>query len=129
MSVHDPQDQELVRTIQGAWAPAAPDAEAFDARLRARLRGQQRRRVALGVAVAVAGVLVAASHLLGGPAPAPVEVVQAPAEPAPVVAVAELADSPVFFSQALDHDQRGFSLPGAYGALDTLFLQAQDQEL
>lgn len=129
MSAHDPQDQELVRTIQAAWAPAAPDPEAFDARLRARLRGQQRRRVALGVAAAAAVALVVTSHLSGGPAEPLPSVAQSPPEPAPAVATAEQPTGSVFFAQALDHDQRGFALPGAYGALDSLFLQASDQEL
>jgi hypothetical protein len=127
MSIQDPQDRDLIHTIQATWVPRAPDVRAFDARLHARLRDRQRRRVVASAVAVAALLLVVASHLLGGPEPGPSKLVElTPPEPTPAVAS---APSPAFFSQALDHDQRGFSLPGAYGALDTLFLQTADQEL
>ena len=124
MSEHAPQEQELVSTIRAAWVPGSSDPEAFHARLRGRLRGRRRRRSVLVVAVAAAVLAVGVSHLLGG-SPAP-PVVEPEARP---LAVVEPPTDGVFWSQALDHDQRSFALPGAYGALDTLFLQPRDQEM
>jgi hypothetical protein len=119
---------DWVHTIQDAWAPPPSDAQAFDATLHARLRGQRRRRAVLAGAAVAGLVLLGASHLIGGPQELGSPRVELPA-PAPVVATAEQGVGSSFFGQALDSDQRGFELPGAYGALDELFLDPYDQEL
>ncbi len=130
MTTHDSDSRALVQRIQEAWTPPPTDPRRFDAQLRSRLRAQGRQRTALVVAAAAAVLLVAASHLLGGGAePAPTLALPQAVEETPAVASAGAAAQGVFWSEALDHDQRGFSLPGAYGALDTLFLQPTDQEL
>ncbi len=130
MTPQDPDNRELVELIQDSWAPPPTDADAFDARLQGRLQGRKRRRAAVAGGGAVLVLAVLGSHLLGGFVQEPVPVAEAPASaPAPTVVQAEQDAEPVFWSQALDHDQRGFELPGAYGALDTLFLQPLDQEL
>jgi hypothetical protein len=79
-------------------------------------------------AAGAVAALVGVSHLVGGEVEPRAPIVEAPA-PSPVVASAEPATGSSFFAQALDHDQRSFELPGAYGALDELFLDPYDQEL
>ncbi len=130
-NTHDP----LVESIRDAWTPEPVDAKAFDERLHLRLRSSQRRRaVALG-ALATVAVLVAVSHLLGGPAseapPVRVEAAAPPVSETTELAVAARDDGrgSLWFGQALDPAQRSYQLPGAYGALDALFLQPSDQEL
>lgn len=131
MTSHDSDSRELVELIRGVWTPPPSDPGRFEAGLHVRLRSQRRRHTLVVAAVAAVGLLVAASHLIGDPA-------EPGSEPAlrPDTAVAPsamaAADDPVeglFWSQALDHEQRGYALPGAYGALDSLFLQPYDQEL
>ncbi len=124
---HDP----LIAEIRDAWAPPPTEAGRFEVGLQRRLQRQRRRRAAaLGGAVALA-LLVGASHLLGvlaEPEPEPLarQVVVEPA-PAQAVASAERTGGASFFSGALQYERGGLDLPGAYGALDSLFLQ--DQEL
>jgi len=129
MTAHHPDNRDLIQDIQGAWSPPPTDAERFDAQLAVRLMSRKRRRTALMVATAAAAVLVIGSHLLGSQAHEPPAVADAPVENPATTAVAAADADSMFWGQALDHDQRDFSLPGAYGALDTLFLQPYDQEL
>jgi hypothetical protein len=120
----EPHD-DLIRTIQEGWAPEGPDPARFEAALRRRLLGQRRRRVALISVASAALAMVALSHLLGDPStPGPIlaPVAQDLGDAEPAVASAA-AGAGVFFSEALEYERSGLDLPGAYGALDSLFLQ------
>ncbi len=135
MNDHDPESRELVESIRDAWSPEPVDVAGFDARLRQRLRVSQRRRAMLVAGLAAAAVLVVVSQLWGG---SPVEpsgrvlpTDQAPAEAPldPERALVDASPDAEWFAGALEPSQRAFDLPGAYGALDALFLQPIDQEL